>query len=508
MYSETLKSQSHIITIGERSYELVDTPGFFDTSLSDEEMTTEITNLILKCAYGLQAVILVTEYGRMTDENRKAIKWLTDFFGEGVNSTLILVFTKVKSELAKDRELFGAGLINDFPTRSGRRQVNPMKEIVLAANNRWIISPSSDSSNSFNDPPWLREAAILVKQISSLSEPYTTNMFEYIRKEREKFEEDSRLADEAHKNRMRELEEKNERLHRLELEDKEKEKMIMELKLEAQKIKADAEIEKLKLRYENQLKEERMAREAAESNNGGCFALDTLVTLESGARVPLSETTLGDRILCCGSDGRMKYSELYLFMDYATEKTVEYRHIRFTKPDGTKGGLYVTPDHHVFVNNTIDFAQNLSSTSIVQIFYEGALVSATVDDVSTEWRQGFVSVLTWSGTIIANDVLCSCFCEVPPSPGIQVLGRMAFVPLWLFTRVYPSTGRSEDVHPYVQALVDIILTIKAMYDTVVSMRRDVCIAIFMACVAMMVLLMQSNYNVMRTSYVSHIYSRC
>lgn len=79
--------------------------------------------------------------------------------------------------MTTDRTLLDMELMRDLPIRNGKIQENPIKDLILSVNNRWVISPNPDMFSNPNDHDWIREANILVRHIMSLQRPYTTDMF-------------------------------------------------------------------------------------------------------------------------------------------------------------------------------------------------------------------------------------------------------------------------------------------------------------------------------------------
>ncbi|CAB4441287.1 unnamed protein product [Rhizophagus irregularis] len=57
--SVTKKSGSAIYKIGDKDYNIVDTPGIFDTDDLTEEILEEIARTIQECAYGIKAILFV-----------------------------------------------------------------------------------------------------------------------------------------------------------------------------------------------------------------------------------------------------------------------------------------------------------------------------------------------------------------------------------------------------------------------------------------------------------------
>ncbi len=58
--SSTQVCQTALIKINEKTFNIVDTPGIFDTVRTNQEVLKEIAQAILQCAYGIQAIIFVT----------------------------------------------------------------------------------------------------------------------------------------------------------------------------------------------------------------------------------------------------------------------------------------------------------------------------------------------------------------------------------------------------------------------------------------------------------------
>jgi len=72
---------------------VVDTPGLFDTEMTNEEVTTEITKCIGLTSPGIHAFLLVIRAGRYTKEEQDTIRLFAEHFGEHMFRYLIIVFT-------------------------------------------------------------------------------------------------------------------------------------------------------------------------------------------------------------------------------------------------------------------------------------------------------------------------------------------------------------------------------------------------------------------------------
>ncbi|MGH0146714.1 UNVERIFIED_CONTAM: hypothetical protein FKN15_025986 [Acipenser sinensis] len=77
-----------------RRVAVIDTPGFYDTTLSLEEVRAEIARCISLSAPGPHAFLLVMPLGRFTEEERRAVQLIRGIFGERAASRTVLLFTR------------------------------------------------------------------------------------------------------------------------------------------------------------------------------------------------------------------------------------------------------------------------------------------------------------------------------------------------------------------------------------------------------------------------------
>ncbi|XP_039530345.1 interferon-induced very large GTPase 1 [Pimephales promelas] len=83
---ETAEIDGRLITV-------IDTPGLFDTKLSQEEIQTEITNCISMILPGPHVFLLLIPVGRFTQEEENAVKIIQQTFGENSLMYTIVLFT-------------------------------------------------------------------------------------------------------------------------------------------------------------------------------------------------------------------------------------------------------------------------------------------------------------------------------------------------------------------------------------------------------------------------------
>lgn len=122
--SVTKKCEKGKTTWNGREVVVVDTPGIFDTEVSDTDTRQEIARCILLSAPGPHALLLVIPVGRYTPEEHKATERMLAMFGNRAKKYMILLFTR-KDDLdgmdfcdyLKDSAKGIQELIRQFPNR-------------------------------------------------------------------------------------------------------------------------------------------------------------------------------------------------------------------------------------------------------------------------------------------------------------------------------------------------------------------------------------------------------
>ncbi|XP_073699601.1 uncharacterized protein [Garra rufa] len=92
--SVTKVCQKVTAEINGRHITVIDTPGLFDTELSNEEIQKEITNCISMILPGPHVFLLLIPLGRFTQEEQTAVKIIQETFGEKSLMYTIVLFTR------------------------------------------------------------------------------------------------------------------------------------------------------------------------------------------------------------------------------------------------------------------------------------------------------------------------------------------------------------------------------------------------------------------------------
>ncbi|KAJ8272458.1 hypothetical protein GJAV_G00089290 [Gymnothorax javanicus] len=91
--SLTLRSERGDGEVFGRRVCVVDTPGLFNTKLSEEELRKEMQRAEELCDPGPQAFLLVIQLGRFTEQEKRVMEKLQELFSERVNQYTLVLFT-------------------------------------------------------------------------------------------------------------------------------------------------------------------------------------------------------------------------------------------------------------------------------------------------------------------------------------------------------------------------------------------------------------------------------
>ncbi|XP_057201201.1 GTPase IMAP family member 8-like isoform X1 [Triplophysa rosa] len=247
--SVTSVCRKRVCEVDGRSVSVVDTPGLFDTTLTNEEVMDELVKCVSLSSPGPHAFIIVLSVGRFTREESDTIDLIRMFFGPKVVQFSIVLFTR-------GDDLKGES-IQHFVNRSKNRD---LKKLLQDCGNRFLVFNNNETQGRTQ----------VTRLINMIEEMKTTNQGQYFTNSM--FEE----AEMSIKKRMEEILKEKEReiqTQREELTDKHEIEMENMMKrLEEEKRKADEERmnmiskfnkqeETLRKEFEEKEKSDRLERE-------------------------------------------------------------------------------------------------------------------------------------------------------------------------------------------------------------------------------------------------------
>ncbi len=229
--SVTKECRRETTEINGRHITVIDTPGLFDTELSNEEIQREISNSIPMILPGPHVFLLLISLGRFTQEEQTAVKIIQETFCENSLMYTMVLFTR--GDDLKNKT------IDQFLGKPG----STLKNLIEACGNRYHVFNNNETGDRTQVTDLLQKIDNMVKENGESY--YSCKMFREM--EREKQEQEKNI-----------LMEKVEQLNR------EKEKLINNHEKEKKRIKVTMKENHNKERKEFTEREEQYKRDIKE----------------------------------------------------------------------------------------------------------------------------------------------------------------------------------------------------------------------------------------------------
>lgn len=113
--SVTARCRRQTGTAGGRSVSVIDTPGFFHTDLSPQEVMAEVGQSVGLYSPGPHVFLVTLQLGRYTQEERETLEWIKAMFGAEVSRFTMVLFTWGDQLRGKSVESF----LDESPELSG-----------------------------------------------------------------------------------------------------------------------------------------------------------------------------------------------------------------------------------------------------------------------------------------------------------------------------------------------------------------------------------------------------
>jgi len=138
------------------------------------------------------------------------------------------------------------------------------------------------------------------------------------------------------------------------------------------------------------------------SDNGGggggdCFNRTSIVELENGESISISNLEIGDKVKTINKNGEVEYSKVYAWFhkSYNAYRT-DYINVKTEKTT-----LTITPEHRIFVNDKDSAASDIKVGDTIS--------GQEVTSVDTVTEYGKYAPATKNGFIVVDGINCSCY---------------------------------------------------------------------------------------------------
>ncbi|KAK2868317.1 hypothetical protein Q7C36_000188 [Tachysurus vachellii] len=152
MSSVTKQCQKECGVVDGRSLAVIDTPGWFDTDLQQNEIAHEVLRCLAMCSPGPHAFLLIIPIARFTEEQQKTVDMIEKVFEGNFSDHTIIIFTRAD-------ELEGE-TIEQFI----RRQDQRIQDLIARFGGRYLAFNNKNRENQDQVKQLLRKLDELLKQ--------------------------------------------------------------------------------------------------------------------------------------------------------------------------------------------------------------------------------------------------------------------------------------------------------------------------------------------------------
>ncbi len=235
--SITKETQKETAEINARQINVIDTPGLFDTELTNKEIQKEITNCISMVLPGPHVFLLLIPLGRFTQEEAKSVEIIQEMFGENSLMYTMVLFTR------------GDGLKNKTIEQYLGNPGSPLMNLIEACGNRYHVFDNNQTEDRTQVSDLLEKIDAMVA--ANGGSFYSCKMFRKMEREKQETQMNFLM------DRVKHL--KRERKDLMKKHEEEKERMKM--MIEEQRQNHDTEIKRREEEIREKTEQEAHQRE-------------------------------------------------------------------------------------------------------------------------------------------------------------------------------------------------------------------------------------------------------